>query len=55
VSLDPRTRTVPTGYDALGERFGAWGEPLEGDELSFVREPGHESEVGCLWVLARKP
>jgi ubiquinone/menaquinone biosynthesis C-methylase UbiE len=39
MSLDERTRTVQTGYDALAPRFGAWTARVEGDPWErFVEE-----------------
>src|SRR3954470_21537520 len=32
MTLDPRTRIVQAGYDALGGRYGAWSEAVVGDQ-----------------------
>jgi len=52
---DERKRTVQAGYDALGPRFGAWDERVEGDPwerfleelVARVPDCGRVLDLGC--------
>jgi len=52
---DERKRTVQAGYDALGPRFGAWDEQVEGDPwerfleelVARVPDCGRVLDLGC--------
>jgi SAM-dependent methyltransferase len=54
-TLDPRVRTVQAGYDELAQRFGEWGERIEGDPwrrflddlAARLPDGGRVLDLGC--------